>query len=655
MKMPPLMLAAAVLFWGWQTEAWAVAVPVALALGAAPFLPLRWDFASAQLYRVADFCTVLMVVLGGYLFVTYGNPRAIILVFQWLPLAMLPLALVHAYGTDKDFDLSVLFWSLRRNPPRRPVRFEPSFPYFAVWVLAASAANVRDEMFYGAVALLVAWPLALMRARSFPVVRWVAALSCALALGYGVQHGLHELQLWLEGAVPDWIAGTGSRTNPYRSMTDIGHIGELKQSNAIVLRVTREGGGKPPRLLHRASYNTYAAASWIAHGAPFLAVRSSEQGESWTLAPDARPSERILVHDFSPQTNPVLSLPAGTVAVEQLQARRVTRNTLGAVQIERDPGFFSYVAAFAPERAAEGPPVAEDLRVSRAEREYFAQIAVELGFAGLPAAAVLERTRRHFRENFQYATFQAKPPDQQSPIIDFMRRTHAGHCEYFATATVLLLRAAGVPARYATGFAVQEYSALENAWLVRQRHAHAWARAHVDGAWIEVDTTPPEWFALEADAAPAWSAVGDLWSWLRFRAARAWARSDDYLIPAVALIMSPFALWLAWRLYRSRKIPSRSAAHAPAGVSAWPGLDSDLYPIEKRLAVAGWGRRPGETVTDWALRVRADAPFDASELPAIAELHCRYRFDPAGITETERARLKASAAAWLARGVPGGG
>lgn len=654
MKTPPFMLAAAVLFWGWQTEAWAAAVPVAVVLGAAPFLPLRWEFASAQLYRVADFCTVLMVVLGGYLFVTYGNPRAIILVFQWLPVAMLPLALVHAYGSDKDFDLSVLVWTLRRNPPRRPVRFDPSFPYFAVWVLAASAANVRDETFYWAVALLVAWPLASMRTRSFPVVRWVAALLCALALGYGMQHGLHELQLWLEGAVPDWIAGTGSRTNPYRSMTDIGHIGELKQSDAIVLRVTREGGEKPPRLLHRASYNTYTAQSWIAHGAPFVAIRSGERSESWALAPDARAAERILVHDFTPQMYPVLSLPAGTVAVEQLQARRVTRNALGAVQIERDPGFFSYVAAFAPERALDGPPVAEDLRVSRAERETFAQAAAELGLAGMPATAVLERARRHFHDNFQYATYQAKPADHPSPVVDFMRRTRAGHCEYFATATVLLLRSAGVPARYATGFAVQEYSALENAWLVRQRHAHAWARAHVDGAWIDVDTTPPVWFAVEADAAPAWSAVADLWSWLRFRAARAWARSGDYLVPTAAVIMSPFALWLAWRLYRSRRITGRSAPQALARGSAWPGLDSELYLIEKRLAAIGWGRRPGETMTDWAQRVRAEAPFDASELSGIVEMHCRYRFDPSGITEAERANLKASAAAWLARSVPAG-
>lgn len=651
MNMPPLLLAAAVLFWGWQTGAWAVALPVAILFAAARFLPLRWNFTNAQLCRVADFCTVLIVLLTGYLFIAYGNPRGIVLVFQWLPVAMLPLAFAHAYGTRRALDLSVLFWNLRRHPAETPPAFDPSFPYFAIWVLAASAANVRGEAFYLGVALLIAWPLALARPRSFPLARWFVALMLALALGYGGQYTLRELQLWLEGAVPDWMTGAGSRTDPYRSMTDIGHIGELKQSDAIVLRVTRAAGGSPPKLLHRAGYNTYAAASWIAQGAPFAPVPAAGRGADWVLAPGSKPSDRILVRDFSPQVNPVLSLPAGTVAVEGLAARRFMRNGLGAVQVERDPGYFSYVAAFAPDASPDAPPRPEDLRVLHGEREQFAQLAREAGLLDLSQKAAIERVRRYFLENFQYATFQTKPAGEPSPIVDFMRRTRAGHCEYFATATVLLLRSAGVPARYATGFAVQEYSELESAWIVRQRHAHAWARAYVDGAWVDVDTTPPQWFVVEAGAAPAWAGVHDLWSWLRFRAAQAWARSDEYLYPAALLVVLPFVLWLAWRLYRSR---SRTVnGPTAAGVhGAWPGMDSELYLIERRLTAAGWGRRQHETVIDWVERLRRESPLDAESLIEIAEMHCRYRFDPAGLSPVERARLGESVQAWLARASP---
>jgi len=120
------------------------------------------------------------------------------------------------------------------------------------------------------------------------------------------------------------------------------------------------------------------------------------------------------------------------------------------------------------------------------------------------------------------------------------------------------------------------------------------------------------------------------------------------------LLVTPFAAWLAWRLYRSRRIVRRAAANASRTGQVWPGADSELYLIEQHLAATGWGRQPHETVTDWAQRVRAEAPFDARGLSEIVEIHCRYRFDPSGIAESERAKLKKSAAAWLARSVPGG-
>jgi hypothetical protein len=319
------------------------------------------------------------------------------------------------------------------------------------------------------------------------------------------------------------------------------------------------------------------------------------------------------------------------------------------VQIERDPGHFSYVAAFASAISPETPPAAEDVRLSRAEGAHFAQLAVDLALAGLPAATAVERIQRHFRDNFRYATFQARPAAGQSPVVDFMERTRAGHCEYFATATVLLLRAAGVPARYATGFAVLEHSNLEGAWIVRQRHAHAWVRAYVNDVWIDIDTTPPEWAVVEAGAASAWSALTDLWSWLRFRAARAWSGMTDHMPLLFVLLAAPLAAWLGWRLYRSRGLVQKTAAPASDNTHVPPGADSELYLVERRLALSGWGRRPYETAGDWVQRLCSEAPFDASALREILELHCRYRFDPAGIDDAGRARLKASAAAWLAR------
>jgi len=47
-----------------------------------------------------------------------------------------------------------------------------------------------------------------------------------------------------------------------------------------------------------------------------------------------------------------------------------------------------------------------------------------------------------------------------------------------------------VPTRYAVGYSVQEWSRLEQRYIVRARHGHSWALVYVNGAWRDVDTTP---------------------------------------------------------------------------------------------------------------------------------------------------------------------
>src|SRR5262249_31008667 len=84
------------------------------------------------------------------------------------------------------------------------------------------------------------------------------------------------------------------------------------------------------------------------------------------------------------------------------------------------------------------------------------------------------------------------------------------------------------------------------------------------------------------------------------------------------------------------------------------GSDSEFFEVEKALAKSGFPRDPGETVTAWLARIGSRLP-DGVEIRTLAELaglHYRYRFDPAGISSTERERLKAYASEWLARNTP---
>jgi transglutaminase-like putative cysteine protease len=647
MKIHPLMLAAVMAFWGWQTGQWIVAVPVAVIVCASFYVSLRWELTTAHLTRVADFCTVLSLLLGAYLYLTYGNPRAVILFFQWLPLMFLPVALAHAYGTAEHMNMSVLFWSLRRRPPARPAMFDPWWPYYALWIVAASAANVRGEWFYIGLVALISWPLVRIRPWSYRVGTWGVAFSIAIALGYGLHYGLNTTQIWLEEAVPEWISGGGSRTDPYRATTDIGHIGKLKESDTIVLRVTVPDDTKPPELLHRASYNSYFGTAWLARGVAFTPIAGGGNNR-WPLATDAAATARATIHDYSARPNPILSLPTGTFTIEGLKAITAQRNALGAVQIVREPGYFSYTAAYAGDTALDGAPTPEDTRVPPKEREAFEAVAAELGLKPQRAEAAVTDVKQFFANGYRYATFQKSALLVGSPIVDFLHRSKTGHCEYFATATALLLRAGGIPARYATGFAVVEKSDRENAYIVRTRHAHAWVRAYVNGAWIDIDTTPPSWFAIETEESGAWSKVSDLWSWLHFRASQAWADSDERkLLTIAAIVVFPFALWLAWRLYRSRNTVKNNEQKQLLKSIFFTGADSEFYRVEQRLTEQGWGRRAHETAQDWLARLKVDAKMDTASLAEIVELHNRYRFDPLGVTDAQRQRLKEVANRWL--------
>ena len=59
MNTPFLLLGAAVLFWGWQTGQWLVAVPCALVFEAASFVRRRWELGPERLGRISDTCVLL--------------------------------------------------------------------------------------------------------------------------------------------------------------------------------------------------------------------------------------------------------------------------------------------------------------------------------------------------------------------------------------------------------------------------------------------------------------------------------------------------------------------------------------------------------------------------------------------------------------------
>jgi transglutaminase-like putative cysteine protease len=79
----------------------------------------------------------------------------------------------------------------------------------------------------------------------------------------------------------------------------------------------------------------------------------------------------------------------------------------------------------------------------------------------------------------------------EDPLHAFLLRVQEGHCEYFATAMAVLLRARGIPARIVNGFLGGEWNPVGGYQVVRQRDAHSWVEVFFpEHGWIPFDPTP---------------------------------------------------------------------------------------------------------------------------------------------------------------------
>jgi transglutaminase-like putative cysteine protease len=117
-------------------------------------------------------------------------------------------------------------------------------------------------------------------------------------------------------------------------------------------------------------------------------------------------------------------------------------------------------------------------------------LARQLTTADTTPAHKIFHLAQHLRGSHAYSlSFQ--PSGNTDPLNDFILNGRAAHCQYFASAMVILARAAGVPARLVTGYYAHEPYG-DDATIVRERDAHAWAECYLGdvGQWVTVDATP---------------------------------------------------------------------------------------------------------------------------------------------------------------------
>ncbi len=97
---------------------------------------------------------------------------------------------------------------------------------------------------------------------------------------------------------------------------------------------------------------------------------------------------------------------------------------------------------------------------------------------------------QYLRSNIEYQATIPTPPRRMDPIDWFLFDYKKGFCNYSASAEVLLLRAAGVPARLAVGYAQGSPANSGEGFVVQEDDSHAWPEVYFPNyGWIPFEPT----------------------------------------------------------------------------------------------------------------------------------------------------------------------
>lgn len=617
-----------------------------LALELGRFGLMKLDLGEKEFSRVSDLCLVLGV--GALLLMRFGvqDTSGLGLKYvRWLPALFFPLVFAQAFAQSGGVPLRSLSLLLRRRKSVDSRRVDVAWPYFVLCLVSAGAANHRDLGYFVAVVLLVLWAAWHSRPRRLHPVPWMAVgLACA-GIAFGLQHGLRLTQAFLEGRLSDLVSRFARKEfDAIESRTAMGRVGNLKQSPRLVLKL-QPVLGDVPTLVRQASYNTFRDENWRAVQAEFDPVPVEADLTTWTLASGGEAPSQTRVIQRLNKGRGLLNLPLGASKITNLPVDTLHTNALGAARAADGPDMVEYTVSHGL-TASDQPPNELDLVVPETETPAVSAVIDSLNLARLNTQSQISALERFFSQHFTYSTYQAVRSfgfrEGRTPLGEFLLERRSGHCEYFASSTVLLLRRLGIPARYAVGYSVAEKNTAGTTYYVRDRDAHAWVLAWVDGRWTEVDTTPGSWRDEEALEAGLFRGFQETLSWLAFGFSEwRWLGGAGWLGALAPWLMLPVALYLAWRVFGRAKL----SALGGSGVSKSAGADSEWYGVERALASKGLAKSPHESALQYARRL----PRQLADAEALVRLHYQYRFHPGGLSTEERQALRRGATELHAR------
>ena len=246
------------------------------------------------------------------------------------------------------------------------------------------------------------------------------------------------------------------------------------------------------------------------------------------------------------------------------------------------------------------PPVDEALdarwtTLPRTVPERVRRLGRNLVIGASSRLAAVQAIEAELGRRMTYTLNSPVPPSGTDAVDDVLFVSHSGFCEQFATAEVVLLRSAGVPARMAVGFSGGEPGT--DARTVRRSDAHAWVEVWFPGAgWVTSDPTP-----AAAETQSRWDSIRDV------------VRSllDEPAVWAAAVLLVVLASAFGLVVFRRRTRRAAVDDRAPRTVD--PDLAAAFSRLEAALLAEGRPRTPNETVASLARRLARQQQEDRPE------------------------------------------
>lgn len=623
MRFPPLFIGFSTVFWGFCAGWEVFSIAAALIFEAHNLIKTRFDLQKKDFVRISDLSSLVMFILLFYSYVE-NEPRMIFLSFiTTVPIIFMPLLFAQLFSTSDKVVIGTKFG--KRIHAHAPVDIRTL--YILSVLFATAAANIKSVWFIALFMLIifvvlsgsVKDPKSFKRYLKFCFV----AVFITVFIGGTVVAGHFLISRKMMQWYNDWYESLSA--DPFRTSTSMGELGKMKLSGEIVFRVYSEEPSVP-LYMKQSDYNVIVNNTWYSRPKKTDSIFPDSDME-WQFfgVGEGKNKMKISIWMNKNKGEGVLPLPDGAKRALELDVAGIERSILGAIYVEEGPELLEFTMTYDPEESFEPMPGRSDLFVPKEEQAVINEVMRTNGIFGDTPEETLENIERFFA-GFNYTLDQKNRTAGGSYLADFLNNTRSGHCEYFATATVLMLRNAGIAARYRTGFMLDEYDSFENALLARKRDAHAWVAAYIGDRWIDVDTTPPQWKSADSDGKSFFEPVSDLMAWIKMKYENYRRKKSSEFNRILIAAASLLTIFLMVRVYMRKRRVKKPANNETKPLFEALGLDSPLYEMLDFYAENGLTREESETLRRWMEKNREklqaeDAFFD------IAGLHERLRFD----------------------------